>query len=273
LVLLVDTIISTDRQYTMKIDATTNTLMNRITQAARQTPQGADGGPGPQLSVSPDQQLPDPAVVYHPGMDDGSSSLPTYAPGSIQVWKFDHEAYERDEQEMRELQWGGFGASAAEMRRGYDAAAMELSPELMAKDWGFSIKNKALVIVEGNDILSDAEVKTLKNALRELKPAANQLAEDVLRYLELDRGTDGLSKRLGRFDVSQQNFSDVIDMRELLMSVGENGKYGQSYRNQSDYVGLYKVSTSYALADQMEARAEARFLATSQQMDYTTRVY
>jgi hypothetical protein len=212
-----------------------------------------------------------PAAVYHPVETDDTAGLPTYE--GLEVWAFDSAAYEKADREMWDLWTGGFGASVGQMRYGYENAMEQLSPELAAKDWGFSIRNEQLVIVAGDDPLSDREIATLQKALSELEVPAQELAAKVVRYLELDRGTDGVSKRLGRFDVSQQNFDQVIDLRELLLSHGEDAKYGRGSLEPTNYRKLYGITAGYAIVDQIVARAEVRFLATSEQRDYQTRVY
>jgi hypothetical protein len=214
-----------------------------------------------------------PAAIYHPSATDGSEDMPTYESSVLEVWAFDSAAYEKADREMWDLWTGGFGVTLGQMRYGYENALKSLSPELAAKDWGFSIRNEQLVIIAGDDPLSDQEIATLQKALSELDVPAQKLAADVVRYLELDRGTDGVSKRLGRFDVSQENFDEVIDMRELLLSHGEDAKYGRGNLQPTNYRRLYGMTAGYAIVDQIVARAEERFLATSTQRDYQTRVY
>jgi len=223
-------------------------------------------------AVQVSESLETPAAIYHPSETDGSENLPTYDGPAPEVWAFDLAAYEKADREMWDLWTGGFGVTLGYMRYGYENALAKLSPELAAKDWGFSIRNEQLIVAAGDDPLSDQEIAALTKALSELDGPAQKLAADVVRYLELDRGTDGVSKRLGRFDVSQKNFDEVIDMRELLLSHGEDAKYGRGSLDPTNYRRLY-VSAGYAIVDQILARAEVRFLATSEQRDYQTRVY
>ena len=214
-----------------------------------------------------------PAAIYHPSPADGAEDMSTYEGPAPEVWAFDLAAYEKADREMWDLWTGGFATTMGEMRYGYENALAKLSPELAAKDWGFSIRNEQLVIVAGDDSLSDQEIATLRKALSDVEVPAQKLAADVVRYLELDRGTDGVSKRLGRFDVSQENFDEIIDMRELLLSHGEDAKYGRGRLDPTNYHRLYGITAGYAIVDQILARAEERFLATSTQRDYQTRVY
>lgn len=256
-----------------------NGLMHMLGQRWLETTPQPAAARTPELQVSEQQvseQQLSPAAIYHPAADDGSAGLPTYDSSGMEVWAFDSKTYERDDREMWDLWTTGFGATLGEMRYGYEDALAKLPPELAAKDWGFSIKNEALVIVAGDDPLSDQEIATLQKALGDLEVPAGKLASDVVRYLELDRGTDGVSKRLGRFDVSEENFDQIVDMRELLLSHVEGGKYEWktlSSVQPNNYHRLYGMTAGYAIVDQILARADERFLATSTQRDYQTRVY
>lgn len=229
------------------------------------------------VSQAPAAQLTEstatPAAVYHPSQTDDTAGLPTYDGSGMELWRIDSEAAEKADKEMWDLWTRGFSAPLGGMRYGYEDAMSKLSAELVAKDWGFSIRNDALVIVAGDDPLSDEEIATLHAALSDLEVPAQQLAKDVVRYLELDRGTDGVSKRLGRFDVSQENFDQIIDMRELLLSHGEDAKYGRGAVDPTNYHKLYGMTAGLAIVDQIVARADERFLATSKQRDYQTRIY
>lgn len=230
----------------------------------------------PVASKTLDPQVdtpPTPAAIYHGGARVPDAP-PTYQGNITEVWMFDQLAWEKADNEMHQIWWGGgFSAPLAEMRYGYNDAIAKLSPELAAKDWGFSIRNEHLVIVAGDDPLSTEEMATLKEALGDLEVPAKTLAANVIRYLELDRGTDGLSKRIGRFDVTQQNFDQIIDMRELLLSHGKDAKYGSHAVEPDNYRKLYRAGAGHAITDQIVARAEERFLATSRERDYETRVY
>lgn len=248
-----------------------NGLMNLLGQQwQKPAPEPVSSAPATvQVAESPIA----PAAVYHPSVTDGPEHRPTYEGSVLEVWAFDSVAYEKADREMWDLWTGGFGDALGRMRYGYENALAKLPPELAAKDWGFSIRNQQLVIVAGDDPLSDQEVATLKKALSELDVAAQEFAASVVHYLELDRGTDGVSKGLGRFDVSQNNFDKVIDLRELLLSHGEDAKYGRGSLDPTNYRRLYGMTAGYAIVDQIAARAEVRFLATSKQRDYETRVY
>jgi hypothetical protein len=240
--------------------------------------QWQNAAPEPVTSNTLDPQaaapVASPAAVYHGSTPSGSDEPPTYDSSGMEVWMFDQAAWEKADTEMRDLWWGGgFSAPLGEMRYGYEDAMAKLSPELAAKDWGFSIKNDNLVIVAGKDPLSLEEMATLQKALGDLETLAKTLAANVIRYLELERGTDGVSEGLGRFDLSQANFDQIVDLRELLLSHGEDAKYGRHALEPDNYHKLYRAAAGHAITDQITANAKERFLATARQRDYQTRVY
>lgn len=63
---------------------------------------------------------------------------------------------------------------------------------------------------------------------------------------------------IGRFDVTNENFGDIADLRAYLLSHGPDGKYGRNYTRPS-YDRLYRITGSMAMMDQIAARAEPRF--------------
>lgn len=160
--------------------------------------------------------------------------------------------------DVMELYSRGVAEASASLRRSYESAVSTLSPELLEKDWGFSVQNQRLVILQGEDALSGAERATLMQALSGIESDANDVANTMIRAIELDR-VDGHSKGIGRFDVSQANFGELVDLRGYLFSHGPDATYGRDLKDPSDYEHLYFLTGGMALMDQIAARAEARF--------------
>jgi hypothetical protein len=160
--------------------------------------------------------------------------------------------------DVMELYSRGVAQASATLRHSYEDAVSALSPELLAKDWGFSVQNERLVILQGKDALSHAERATLTQALSGVESSANGVANTMIRAIELDR-VDGHSKSIGRFDVSQANFGELVDLRSYLFSHGPDATYGRTLKDQRDYEHLYFLSGGMALMDQISARAVARF--------------
>jgi hypothetical protein len=198
-----------------------------------------------------------PAAIYHPSAPDSASTLS--GPGDINVYSWDPKLDENRRMRLETLRlWlHELPAVSVGLHSAYETATATLSPELSKKDWGFSVSNGELVILKGRDSLSDEELATLKLALAAVTPAANGVADTAIRMIELDRGTNGVSNSIGRFDVSTQNFADIVDLRKYLLAHGPDGKYNQA-RDPSDLQSVYGTG-GWAIMDQVAANAAVRF--------------
>nr|WP_298728723.1 hypothetical protein [uncultured Steroidobacter sp.] len=236
--------------------------LNSIASAAIQVGAADAAGSrvGQETKVAPATaatSAPGPAAIYHPSKSESPSELGGL--GDIKVYSWDSKVEENERMliESMDIWIQQLPAVSAGLRRAYDTATADLSPELLKKDWGFSVSNGELIVLEGSDALSDGELATLKLALTELTPAANAVAETTTRMIVLDRGTYGFSNRIGRFDVSTENFADVVDLRKYLLAHGPNGKYNQA-RDPSDLESVFSMG-GWAIMDQIEANAAVRF--------------
>lgn len=163
---------------------------------------------------------------------------------------------------MFDLLTYGLRDTSAGLRRAYEAAISKLPTHLQEKDWAFSVANGSLVFTEGSNPLSDRDRAMLNEAFSStnVERHANQVASTVIRAFELERGPNGVSTWFGRFDVSNENFADIVDLRTYLLSHGPEGKYGwwRQPEQLSDYDNLY-FTGDYAMMDQIYVRAEPRF--------------
>lgn len=235
-----------------------NSIANLAIQVGPADPAGSRVGLEAKVAPSTTAtSAPGPAAIYHPSKNESSSELGGLGDVKVYSWDSKVEENRRMTIEMMNIWIEELPAASAGLRSAYDTATADLSPELLQKDWGFSVSNGELVILEGSDALSDGELATLKHALAELTPAANTVAETVTRMIVLDRGTYGFSNGIGRFDVSTENFADVVDLRNYLLDQGANGKYNQA-RNPSDLESVHGWG-GWAMMDQIEANAAVRF--------------
>lgn len=221
----------------------------------------AQPAPAAKQAMPVAETLPTPAAIYHGSQVEGPSRLKGLENVKLYSRTFDPAVARKMSIEKMDLWIRGLGEVSGDLRRGYDEAVSKLSPELLKKDWGFSVREGRLVLIEGRDRLSEAERSALISALAGLESLANDVANTVIRLLELDRGMDGVSKSIGRFDVSQQNFADIVDLRAYLLSHGPDAKYGRHATNPTDYANLYATG-GYAMMDQIAAKAVARFAPT-----------
>ena len=204
-----------------------------------------------------------PAAIYHGS--EPYSAAPTGSPRNIEVYArvIATEEEQRQYLEVAMLLAWDLGDATGDLKHAYEAALKELSPELAAKDWGFSIANGQLVLSEGSDKLTEAEIDSIHKALSGsgVDLAARTVADTTIKALEYDRnyGDDNVSNGIGRFDVSRENFADIVDLRAYLNTHAPGGKYGQDVKDQSDYRGLYRMTGGHAMMDQIAARAVPRF--------------
>jgi hypothetical protein len=208
--------------------------------------------PGPALKpIDIPSVVPQPVA---PPIDSGDlSEVVLYSRPAVRA-----EVETQRIMDVMELYSRGVAKASATLRHSYEDAVKALSPGLLAKDWGFSVQNEQLVILQGKDALSADERATLRKTLSGVESAANGVADTMIRAIDLDR-VDGYSKYIGRFDVSQANFGDIVDLRSYLFSHGPDG-YGRDVKDQSNYESLYFLTGGMALMDQIVERAEARFL-------------
>ncbi|TQF67596.1 hypothetical protein [Pseudoalteromonas luteoviolacea] len=141
------------------------------------------------------------------------------------------ETMDRIFEASSELYLEGAMYNAAEsMTAEYDNFMSDLSksnPDLAAKDWGFSVDANGEIAVSGQLSDEEAELLTAKlNSNEDLVRYANEIKDNFLKFTALERGPEGqgTSKYWGKYDVTNENFGDIINMRELV----EQGRYRDS---------------------------------------------
>ncbi|WP_207389143.1 hypothetical protein [Marinobacter halodurans] len=77
--------------------------------------------------------------------------------------------------------------------------------------------------------------------------------------IDLGRGPNGLSRSIGRFDVNQSNFADVVDLRSFMADYQPGGKYARGLVDPYDIEGRY-FGAGTGIMDQVVDKAEERFI-------------
>lgn len=127
------------------------------------------------------------------------------------------------------------------------------APILKSKDWGYSVDETGKLIALGD--ISEDERSLIEDKLNQDGQfvRANQgIAELVTKGVEYDRAYALRSKYWGKYEVTQDNFKDIIDMKSLL----------QSTETPASDVYINKVdlhSYSQNLAAQLAKRAEVKY--------------
>ena len=139
-------------------------------------------------------------------------------------------AHAGDEKSAEQLT-NSLGNASTTLKSAYNDAVARLPAPLQGKDWGFSVFNGKLVFTAGADGLTPQDFADLQKAFAAAnsEPAANQLAS-VLTSIDLrqNSGNDSASLAWGRIQVDENNFSDVVNLRDYVTSTAPGGRYSPS---------------------------------------------
>ena len=136
-------------------------------------------------------------------------------------------AHAGDEKSAEQLT-NNLGNASATLKSAYYDAVSRLPTPLQAKDWGFSVFNGKLVFTAGADGLTPQDFSDLQKAFAAAnsEPAANQLASALTSIdLRQSSGNDAASLAWGRIQVDENNFSDVVNLRDYVTSTAPGGRY------------------------------------------------
>jgi hypothetical protein len=139
-------------------------------------------------------------------------------------------AHAGDEKSAEQLT-NSLGNASATLKSTYYDAVSRLPAPLQAKDWGFSVFNGKLVFTAGADGLTPQDFADLQKAFAAAnsEPAANQLASALTSIdLRQNAGNDSASLAWGRIQVDENNFSDVVNLRDYVTSSAPGGRYSPS---------------------------------------------
>lgn len=210
-----------------------------------------------------------PSTIYHgttPMPDVGYHGLKDYA---IQLERGVSGSESPEAHTDRMLKMGNLlidqlADTSIDLKHAYDRALDTLSSELREKDWGFSVSNGELTLWENTDKLSESEQATIKEALSSFNVEflANNVANTVVAGLAAARGPYDVTHNIGRYDLTQSNFGEVIDLRAYVTSHTEGGKYEARTEQLSNIRSdrfLYYNTGLMAMIDQLTARADPRY--------------
>lgn len=161
---------------------------------------------------------------------------------------------------------GGLYSSADEMSKYYDMFMSELKqehPDLAEKDWGFSVNSDGALEVSGN--VTDDEKAYLEERLNNYTIFVN-LAQDIkngfLDYAQIENGTpNGVTKEWGDYDVTNENFSSIIDLRQLMEGEKVKGYIKGYGAGPSEYLLSWDFFGN--IGQQLDAKADKKQAAIS----------
>ena len=132
-----------------------------------------------------------------------------------------------DEQSADQLT-NSLGNASATLKATYNNAMSMLPVPLQGKDWGFSVFNGKLVFTAGDDALTPQDFADLQKAFAasNSESAANQLAGALTSIGERQKaGDDTAALAWGRIAVDENNFSDVVNLRDYVTGTAPGGRY------------------------------------------------
>ena len=191
--------------------------------------------------------------IYHKDEHTPQSQSTYDRPLSITAHKSESELLVKMEQT---IDFGELPKKLNQLRPKYESFMNELelsSPSLAKKDWFFSVDSNDKLVVSGN--INDDEKNYLEeklNADKGIVNLAKELPDILIKGQEYDRGYDGKGKYWGKYDVTQENFKDIVDIKGLLdSSYGPNAKAFDG--------GFDVMSYQNDLRNQLASKAEVKY--------------
>jgi hypothetical protein len=91
-------------------------------------------------------------------------------------------------------------------------------PELADKKWDFSLNSNNDITILHNGDLSDEEANYLWEKLQysALKETLVGIKDSMITLVKSERGADNYSTKIGRFDISDKNFDQIIHFGDFL---------------------------------------------------------
>ncbi|UTW49702.1 hypothetical protein [Bacterioplanoides sp. SCSIO 12839] len=113
-------------------------------------------------------------------------------------------------------------------------------PDIARTDWDFSIDENGGIIVKA-DHLNDADKEKLASIISKsgITEDLTEARDLMVEFIEEDRTKAMYSTSIGKFDLTNENFSEIINFREYV-----------------DGASSSPIGHGYALHDQLDARAE-----------------
>ncbi|MCF2908736.1 hypothetical protein L1285_10445 [Pseudoalteromonas sp. DL2-H2.2] len=132
---------------------------------------------------------------------------------------------------------GELSQSVERMTKQYEEIMSELNeqqPQLANKNWGMSITESGELQVTGS--LTEDERKLVEQTLNsndEFVAAANDFKSSYLKYIDMEvRGW-------ARYDVNEENFSEVFDLKDMLDNSKANDEFKSAWGYESNWMSLH----------------------------------
>lgn len=171
-----------------------------------------------------------PADVYHALGLPASPNLLTQRGVGAYLQLLNALAGDELHEKSADLLTTSLRSASATLRFSYYEAASKLPPDLVSKDWGFSVSGGSLIFTPHQDELSAQDLTNLSHAFTSSKvePAAKQVATAIISIVQMRRaGADSRSLAWTRLDadVEAVNFGDSVDLRSYVTATAPGSLY------------------------------------------------
>lgn len=128
----------------------------------------------------------------------------------------------------------------------------EERPNLMNKGWDFGINKSGGLDLKYVDEISESDQQYLQDTIDSYGIAeySESFADDLIFIVEAERGVNGVSNNLGRFDVTRDNFSELVDLRRTFETVSDLNK---------NTISDMKYNSVEVFAEQISGRADPTY--------------
>ncbi|MCP1338095.1 hypothetical protein NJR55_00685 [Idiomarina sp. M1R2S28] len=193
--------------------------------------------------------------VYHKNQKISSDEQVTYdRPFTIEAHKSESALIDKM---TNTITFGELPKLLRSMQKEYQIFMANLqkdNPSLANKDWGFSIDSDDKLVVSGNITENEKEyLESELNSNTEILELAKEVPDIFIKGQEYDRGYDGKGQYWGKYDVTQENFKDIIDIKEILDKSYTTNR-GEIFKGNFD---IFKYQSN--LQSQLSGKAEAKY--------------
>lgn len=179
-----------------------------------------------------------PNVVHHSTEEDHPDVDPTIDTSKMRLLRYNNYSESDNERNIRLAKRNQEAAKIKDLQKemepfyaNFMREVSDLYPNIAEKEFGISVDEKGkLIIVDNEKKLSEREEGKLSNLLDDFNSnlsfttLANEYVESVVNWVELDRRKDGTGFNfgsIGNYDVTKDNFHEVIDLASILENIND----------------------------------------------------
>jgi hypothetical protein len=203
----------------------------QTTAASQNTATATPNAPtGQRFSISGPNAAADSTDVYHGSGIPASPNLLTQRGIGAYLHLLNALAGDELHEKSADLLTTSLRSASATLRLSYYAAVSRLPPDLVSKDWAFSVSNGSLIFIPHQHELSTQDLTALRNAFTDsnVESAAKQVAAVITSIVQMRKaGADSRSLAWTRLDVDVDaaDFGDRVDLRSYVTTTAPGSLY------------------------------------------------